>query len=332
MIKSLLCCDWGTSSFRLRLIDVSSYKLIGEIISGQGVADTYSAWKKQAETGGVQRNFYFRQQLKQQIDALADNISRNLERIPVAVSGMASSSIGMEEIPYAGLPFAMDGSQASVRHFDPIEAFPHELMLISGVKSAEDVMRGEETQLIGLAALLDSEGRRPSDALFIFPGTHSKHMYVQQGQLQNFETYMTGEIFSVMASYSILKDSLNVSSLGDFSDKNLAAFRFGLKDSEASLLNRLFTVRTNQLFEKLTKEQNAFYLSGLLIGAELKPLVQQQSWQLVLCSGTNLFAFYQLAIEDLALSARTVVIPAELIDKAAMVGQVILYQNQKLNV
>ncbi|GAB3325361.1 2-dehydro-3-deoxygalactonokinase [Larkinella ripae] len=332
MINYLLCCDWGTSSFRLRLIDSADYRLLGEVVSQQGIASVFDDWKNTGERSGILKDRFFRNYLKRQIDALADKGVVPLDQIPVAVSGMASSSIGMEEIPYATLPFAMDGSQTSVRYFAASDEFPHELILISGVKSTEDVMRGEETQLIGLAALLDSAGKRPRDAIFIFPGTHSKHLYVQGNQLLNFETYMTGEVFNLMASRSILKDSLEVRSLSDFSDSNLAAFRVGLTESGPSLLNRLFTVRTNQLFEKMTKKQNAFYLSGLLIGSELKPLLSNQKWHLVLCSGTNLFSFYQEAISMLGLSDRTTTIPAELIDQAAVVGQVILFQNQKLSV
>jgi 2-dehydro-3-deoxygalactonokinase len=332
MMNYLLCCDWGTSFFRLRLINSSDYRLIEEVTSQQGIASIFNAWKTIGERSGILKEQFFREELKKQIDLLAHKAAIKLDQVPIAVSGMASSSIGMDEIPYATLPFAMDGSQAGIHHFDASETFPHELILISGVKSQEDVMRGEETQLIGLTALLDSGGNRPNEAIFIFPGTHSKHMYVQSSQLLNFETYMTGEIFNLMASTSILKDSVDVSGLSDFSDDNLAAFKLGIIESESSLLNRLFTVRTNQLFEKLTKQQNAFYLSGLLIGAELKPLQQKQNWQLVLCSGTNLFPFYKQAIENLKLSNRTITIPAELIDKAAIVGQVILFQSQNLKV
>ncbi|GAB3271200.1 2-dehydro-3-deoxygalactonokinase [Larkinella harenae] len=332
MIHYLLCCDWGTSSFRLRLIDSSNYRLVDEVVSQQGIAHLFDAWKKTGENHGISRDEFFRQALKKQLAILARQTSVLLDKVPVVVSGMASSSIGMAEIPYATLPFSIDGSQASVRHFEALESFPHELLLISGVKSTEDVMRGEETQLIGLAALLDSEGKRPSDAIFIFPGTHSKHMYVQGGQLVNFETYMTGEVFNLMASQSILKDSVDLSHLRELTGQNLSAFQAGISEADSPLLNRLFTVRTNQLFDKRKKQENAYYLSGLLVGAELKILQEKEHWKLVLCSGSNLFPFYEQAIETLQLTDRTTTIPADVIDKAAFVGQTILFQHSNLNV
>src|SRR3546814_14199624 len=84
---------------------------------------------------------------------------------------MASSSLGIEELPYATLPFSLSGNGAVTRKFEASADFPHEILLISGLRSEQDVMRGEETQLLGLAA----QGMLPADnAICLFPGTHSK--------------------------------------------------------------------------------------------------------------------------------------------------------------
>ena len=329
MKKHLLCCDWGTSFFRLQLINISDYQCIGEIQSPVGVAGTFDGWKLAGEHTGITRELFFRQQIRQQIDLLAANLSADLTDIPVVISGMASSSIGMDEIPYATLPFAVDGSQASVRRFDQQADFPHDILLISGIRSQHDVMRGEETQLIGLIALLDSLGNKIDDATFIFPGTHSKHIYIQNRQLTHFDTYMTGELFDLMANQSILKDSVDISNLTNTSVDTIKAFRKGVNQATSSItLTNLFRVRTNQLFDIFTKEQNAFYLSGLLIGAELTDLPRKVSWPLILCSGSKLSRFYELAIDELQLTDRTITIPGELSDKAASIGQIHLFHNQ----
>jgi 2-dehydro-3-deoxygalactonokinase len=312
---------------------IPDYQCIGEMLAQTGIAGTFYDWKTTGEAQGITRDQFFRQQLKKQIDVLAQKLGMNLATIPVVISGMASSSIGMEEIPYATLPFAVDGSHASIRHFEPQSDFPHEVMLISGVKSQQDVMRGEETQLIGLITLLQLSGDKPEDAIYIFPGTHSKHMYIQQDQLVNFDTYMTGELFDLMANQSILKDSVDTTNLTKFTGTDIQAFNEGVRQSQSSsILNSLFTIRTNQLFSKYSKKQNALYLSGLLIGTELNPLVNNEAGALVLCSGSNLSIFYELALSELALQHRTLTIPAELVDRAASVGQIILYQNQTVKV
>ncbi len=324
MPQLLLCCDWGTSSFRLQLMNVVDYQCIAEIQSSTGIAGIFDKWAAMGE--GLTRGQFFRRELSEQIGQLSTTADILLTHVPVVLSGMASSSIGMEEIPYASLPFAVDGSQASVRHFEPQPDFLHDMFLISGIKSQNDVMRGEETQLIGL---LNETGRPMTDAICIFPGTHSKHLWVKNGQLTQFETYMTGEVFDLMAKRSILKDSIDLTGFSEFSSATNQAFRQGVQESTSStILNSLFTVRTNQLFDKFTKIENAFYLSGLVIGTELTPLTKQENWPLILCGGSNLSAFYELALNELNLSGRTLTIPTSLMDRAASVGQIRLFQNQ----
>ena len=314
-------------------MNTSDYQSLSEIRSQTGIAGIFTGWKTVGEAQGISRDQFFRQQLKKQIDRLAEKVSISLINIPVVISGMASSSIGMEEIPYATLPFAVDGSQASARHFEAQADFPHDILLIAGVSSDQDVMRGEETQLIGLIAQLHLSGEKTQEAICIFPGTHSKHMYIQNGQLVNFDTYMTGELFAIMAQQSILKDSVDMSSLTHLTESDKDAFRRGVRQAGTSnLLNSLFTVRTNQLFDKFSKKQNALYLSGLLIGTELHPLLQQANRSLVLCSGSNLSVFYEMALAELNLLHRTITIPSDVIDRVASIGQIILFQNQTVKI
>lgn len=328
MKNYLLGCDWGTSSFRLRLIDSVDLQLIEEVTSQEGIASTFTAWKTTGESQGVSREHFYRQQLKQQIGLLSSKTAIDLTGIPIVISGMASSSIGMEEVPYATLPFPTDGSLASTKRLLAQADFPHDLTLISGVRTQHDVMRGEETQLIGLLDLLDTLQVDVDESILIFPGTHSKHIYIQQKQVIDFHTFMTGELFNLMAYHSILKDSVDPTNLHTLSGNDLMAFTSGINDVESSVLNDLFRVRTNQLFNKLTRKQNALYLSGLLIGSELKTLIKQPQWQLILCSDNTLYELYKLALEFLQLNNRTKTISANLIDKATIAGQIKIAQQQ----
>jgi 2-dehydro-3-deoxygalactonokinase len=326
MEKYLLSCDWGTTSFRLRLVNRSDNSLAGEVISQNGIGNTYNSWKASSE---IPRENYFRQQLAEQIERLARKLAFSLDGITVVMSGMASSSIGMQEIPYAPLPFALNGSSMLMKHFGEQDGFHNEIMLLSGVSSHHDVMRGEETQLIGVAELTDFPYNE--NALFIFPGTHSKHLYVKQGELMQFKTFMTGEVFNLMASQSILKDSVEVDNPSNYMPEDWSYFQAGIEESgSARILNSLFTVRTNQLFHLMDKKQNAMFLSGLLIGSELRHLIKETEWKLVLCSGNNLYGLYKLAIETLNLSERTELIPSETVDMSAMAGQIKVFEYQKL--
>src|SRR6185312_14531588 len=141
--------------------------------------------------------------------------------------------------------------------------------LISGIKSDTDVIRGEETQLLGCVKdNVECLGNR----LYIFPGTHSKHILVKGHQVIDFKTYMTGEIFSLLATKSILGNSVKTGARKT-GIKSKRSFEKGLKAAiHGNILNEAFLVRTNDLFKKISKENNFYYLSGLMIGTEIKNL------------------------------------------------------------
>jgi len=323
-MKTILCCDWGTTSFRLRLVDRDTYIVHAELLSPTGVAATFRAWKEQTE---ISRFDFYSARLKSSIQELAEKNAVNTDNIPVIVSGMASSSLGMEEIPYAVLPFNINGSQASVRVFEEYNGSNAPLIIVSGVRSNEDVMRGEEAQLIGLIQLNEVNLDENEEYVFVFPGTHSKHIEVKGGDMVDFRTFMTGEVFNILSEHSILKDSVLLDNSIKLSDPAaLKAFTSGVENSaESSILHTLFTVRTAQLFGKFSKEYNSFYLSGLLIGDELRQLKPDMNRNLVICSGKHLYEHYKIASDILRLTQKTIFIQAELIDKATIAGQVQLF-------
>jgi 2-dehydro-3-deoxygalactonokinase len=141
---------------------------------------------------------------------------------------------------------------------------------------------------------------------------------------------MTGELYNILTHNSILKDSVNVDILVDLHADEREAFVAGVRNSASSnLLNSLFTVRTNQLFNKLDKKQNALYLSGLLIGNELNGLTSRDV-PLILCSDSALHKLYKLAFEYLGLLNRTTIVPADVLGWATIAGQIIIAQNHNV--
>src|SRR5947199_855368 len=122
--------------------------------------------------------------------------------MPVILSGMASSAIGMEELPYREFPFIWDLMQFPVKKIPVDENFSYPLYVISGFKTEKDVMRGEESLLLGCDISDDDE------RIFIFPGTHSKHVFIKNKTGTDFKTYMTGEFFQLLAEKSILRHAV----------------------------------------------------------------------------------------------------------------------------
>ena len=327
MKKHILSCDWGSTSFRLRLVEPANETILSEVVSEEGIIYTYNAYQAAAAADQkINRKQYFLDQLKKNLNTLADKAGVDLTDLDILISGMASASIGMYELPYADLPFATNGSNAGLQIFEPEESFPNRIILISGVKGQTEVVRGEETQLIGLIKSLQHNAH--TESIFILPGTHSKHLTVQDGKLVNLQTFMTGELYSILTNHSILKDSVDVNLPADLSVEESDAFIKGVQNStSANLLNSLFSVRTNQLFNKLNKKQNALYLSGLLMGNELVGLQKSDDVPLILCTAGALHKLYRLAFECFGLLNRTTIVPADVLSQATITGQILIAQN-----
>ena len=326
MNNYIVSCDWGTSEFRLRLINITEDIVVGEINSSEGVLNIHNRW-----TAGSQKitlkKFYLELLLKQ-IELLLENNSTDFKDVPIIISGMASSSIGIEEQPYANIPFALDGKNAVLKFMEKNADFPYDILLISGVREIADVMRGEETQMIGIAQMVELM-KLTEDAICIFPGTHSKHIKISNGNIVSFKTYITGELFQLLSTKSVLKGSVSKEHNDKVMDEmNLQSFYKGIEQSgnNCNLLNTLFSVRTNDLFGLLSTHENFFYLSGLLIGSEIRSLDMEKPSQIILCSGNSMFLLYQLAIEKLNFGRPTIFIQPEMMDKAAFVGQHQIFQ------
>lgn len=298
-------CDWGTSSFRLKLVEVKGLNVIKEVSSDQGIATVFNTWQEEGVSSSQEKRLFYLNIIQEHIHKIESSLSFSLKGFPVIISGMASSSIGIEELPYGTLPFKVDGSNTVLAYFEANADFQHPVLLISGVKKANDVMRGEETQLIGAFNLQKerNSNKKEPEAIFIFPGTHSKHIFIKNNQIEDFTTFMTGEYFNLLRNKSIL--SLGVADIRKLqSPKNMQSFKRGVTDSLTSnLLNATFSVRTNHLFGYLSKEENCSYLSGLLIGNELQDLISLSAYDtpIYLCGGSNLQDSYQAAILEIGL-------------------------------
>jgi 2-dehydro-3-deoxygalactonokinase len=126
--------------------------------------------------------------------------------------------------------------------------------------------------------------------LFIFPGTHSKHVMVKNGVADSVATYMTGEFFALLSKHSILSGSIQQQE----SDMDPGFFEKGIMDgSEMNLLNAVFRVRVNHLFKKVTATENFHYLSGLLIGAELSAVKGKEIDLITVVAGEGLMNKYR---------------------------------------
>lgn len=250
----LIGLDWGTSSFRAYLMGAQG-ELLDRLVASEGIMQV--------------PNKDFKGVFKRFLDPWLSNYS-----VPVVASGMITSRNGWLETPYLPVPSGAEQLadalvqvqvQTTVHESGPLPKSGESVLhLITGLTTnpndTPDVMRGEETQIVGAV----EAGLR--DGTFVMPGTHSKWVSVQGGRIEEFATYMSGEIYEVLCSHTILGTLMSDSAFSE------DGFRQGVTaglDAGPTLLHTLFSVRTLPLFGKIAEDKVADYLSGMLIGAEL---------------------------------------------------------------
>ena len=261
-----LCCDWGTTSFRLRLTNLKA-DVIAETHSEKGILFFHNQWLSQNDDNLDRRFDYYLQYIQSQIREIHHGLEIDIATLPLVISGMAISSIGMINMPYENLPFSVAGTTGFECRIQKNGA---PIILVTGVCSSDDIMRGEETQIIGLYHTPELNRILPDSGIFVLPGTHSKHVSINDKAIVSIKTFITGELFHILRSNGTLSKSIAfLQEDRNANPDNQLAFINGIRESKnGSLLNNLFQVRVNDILKKLNKEQNFYYLSGLLIGSE----------------------------------------------------------------
>ncbi len=208
------------------------------------------------------------------------------------ISGMAGSRQGWVEAPYCACPAGFDEVAAQLSWIEPgcIAIVPGLRCEHDGVP---DVMRGEEVQIFGAMALLGKD-----DGMFVLPGTHSKWARVQGGRVHSFRTHMTGEFYALLRTHSILARTLDAAAPLD-ATAFIEGVRRSLKDPSPGLLHLAFGARTLALFERMSAAALSSYLSGLLIGDELR--TQPRDAEVVLIGSAALTERYALALAERGL-------------------------------
>ena len=240
----MIAVDWGGTHLRLYRLDAAG-NIRDRRHDGQGV---------QASRGR------FAEVLAAQLSGWDD--------AHVVLCGMVGARGGWHEMPYLDCPAGIDEIARHMQRIHPPGFDGRELWLVPGLRDGAsdpvpDMMRGEETQLAGLLGALP-----PGVHQVCLPGTHSKWVMVRDGRIERIRTSMTGEVYAVLRRHSILGALMPE----DDSDFDAGAFDAGLRRSAEAggLLHHLFGVRAVGLEGRHAQEALPSYLSGLLIGHELR--------------------------------------------------------------
>jgi 2-dehydro-3-deoxygalactonokinase len=279
-MRPLIAIDWGTSSLRGARLD-SDGQVLESCEFARGILTV---------TPG-------------QFEAVFDEHFGDWMQAPDAlclISGMAGSRQGWQEAPYCPCPagFAELGQHLLWLQPGRIALVPGLSCLGQDALHTPDVMRGEEVQIFGALQLAGRDS-----ATLVLPGTHSKWVQVHRGRVTHFQTFMTGEVYALLSQQSILSKTLDLN--GAFDE---GAFLQGVDQSQSagSVLNKLFAVRTLGLFERLTAVALPSYLSGLLIGEELRTRTASADPAPVILIGSQaLTQRYTLALQHLGIACQS---------------------------
>lgn len=240
--------DWGTTHLRLHLCRGAA---VLDKVDGAGIGSlTVSA---EATLFGA-------------LDAWA----RKYGALPIWLAGMVGSRNGWREVPYAACPAGVAELRAALLRFD---ARGHSIAIAAGVSctnpvGAPDVMRGEETQILGAIASNPSLGQGRN--IVALPGTHTKWALIEDGKLQSFQTSLSGELYALLRDRSTLLKA-SAAEMNDAAERR--GFEAGLQRSRemrsVPLSHLLFEVRARQLIQGMTHAEASTYLSGLIIGQDV---------------------------------------------------------------
>jgi 2-dehydro-3-deoxygalactonokinase len=275
--------DWGTSSFRLWLVDRAG-DVLGERRSHEGMT---AAGK-----------LGFPAVLQSHLDAVGA-----ANGLPVIICGMAGARQGWVEAGYVDTPAQL---ASILKQAVTVPGQDHDIRILPGIAQrdprAPDVMRGEETQLLG-ALGMDAAG----DTLVCMPGTHSKWVRANGGTVERFATFMTGELFDVISRETILSHTVagadEATDVEAFKSAVISAF-----ETPANAVNLLFQVRSGQLLYGATPSSAREKISGTLIGLELAGGLAGQVPRtgITLVASGRLQMLYQLAFDTVAVPVRSI--------------------------
>jgi 2-dehydro-3-deoxygalactonokinase len=258
-----IAVDWGTSHLRAYLCKV-------------GEGDELTLIDQCDGPGVVKVNQDFQQTL---INAITPwTVQHGV--LPIYIAGQITSTIGWHETPYLECPINPEGLLDAAVSFD---CEGHTINALPGTKctlqnSLIDVMRGEELQILGF--LKQNEQYQTGKILLCLPGTHTKWVLINNGKIICFKTAMTGELYDLLCHQSVLIP--DDCAEGEF---DWQAFEQGcdltLGSDSGNLAHGIFSVRTRQLSKELTPVQAKAYLSGVLIGSDVRAARYASEWQLL---------------------------------------------------
>ena len=130
--SSFISIDWGTTNFRMRVVDTATSQIMFQLNNSKGILVLYQDFQNQNQLNQFD---FFIAFLRQQLNSIPEEFRQQI----LVISGMASSTIGLKELDYASFPFSMSGEGLIIEKLH-ISGLPP-ILLVSGVKNQTGMMR-----------------------------------------------------------------------------------------------------------------------------------------------------------------------------------------------
>ena len=306
-MANYICIDGGTTNTRINL--VCDKKVVDSMKFNVGA-------RSSIDNKALYRN------------TIRDGVSEILERnnmskadiVRILASGMITCEFGLVELPHALTPAGMEEMHAAMHEvvLDDISDIP--FVFMRGVKTptdsleSADMMRGEETELMGLYS---------EEGVYILPGSHSKIIKTdEKGRIVDFTTMLTGEMFGALSQNTILKDAVELSNFDVMKDELMQGYNYCLKNG---INEALFKVRIlKNLFKKGPAETYNFYM-GVILCHEVGYVLAQNPPKIVI-GGKKQFKESLAVILGELTDAVVVQIPEEEVDASSSLGMIRIYE------
>ncbi len=262
--------DWGTTNLRLVLADADGNAIAS--VTGPGAAQSQSRFAKI-------------------FDELTSPWTRTHGEVPAVLCGMVGSTIGWTNAPYVPCPAPPRQIAQLMTRVNDRSVFIAPGLSCRNRFDAPDVMRGEETQILG--ALRSSVALQSGRHLVCLPGTHTKWVVLEDGVVREFLTSVTGELFAVINAHSVL---VRADVAGNNAGPSFeAAIGHVRQHPQAALSQLLFECRSRQMLGNLARDDAPGYLSGLIIGQDILAASRAFADVLVAGNAITVVASTQLA-------------------------------------
>jgi 2-dehydro-3-deoxygalactonokinase len=258
-------------------------------------------------------------------NAVEDIISRNnadeIERI--LASGMITCEFGLCNLPHIKTPAGINELHENMyeTRIDEISDIP--FVFIRGVKTdteemdALDMMRGEETELMGII------NEEYGECVYILPGSHSKIIKTdKESKIVAFSTMLTGEMIASLSQGTILKDAVDLS----VSEINREYLLKGYDYAKSAGINKaLFKVRILKNIFGCSKEEIYSFFMGIVLCDEIEVIIRDEAKTVVLGGKAQIKKAMAVILKEKS-DKNIVELDAKTVDCSTSVGMIRIYE------